>query len=294
MRREADQRPVAVVGSANLDYLISVEELPKKGETIFGTKVSKTVGGKGLNQAVAISRAGTKVSFHYSIGADADAEVLNSFLEKENIEGFQNVSERATGAAYINVADSGDNQIVVVPGANLDHKSPDVDFQTSPGLLVLQCEINQEKNIQIAKNAKQHNWQVALTPAPVKNLPPGMLDYVDILLLNETECMELTAEEDALIGAQVLARRIGIVVLTMGEKGSYLIESGRTPFTVRAERVKAVDTTAAGDTFCGFLLSELNSGKSLQECAETATLAAAWSVQKKGAAESIPNQSQLG
>lgn len=285
--------PVVVVGSANLDYLISVEQLPKKGETIFGSKVSKTPGGKGLNQAIAISRAGTKVDYHYSTGADADSELLNAFIDNEDISSHQYVSEFPTGAAYINVADSGDNQIVVVPGANLDHRMPDIDFKSTEGLLVLQCEIDQEKNIQLAKTAKQYNWLVALTPAPVANLPFGILDYVDILLLNETECIELTQESDALVGAQMLAKRIDIVVLTMGEKGSYLIEPMVSPITVSAQTVRAVDTTAAGDTFCGYLLSELHSGKSLQEAAEVATVAAAWSVQKQGAAESIPTKSQL-
>lgn len=285
----AEKLQILVAGSANCDYSVSMQKLPAPGETVFASGSARFAGGKGLNQAVSAHRANGCVRFHFAQGDDEDGRFLTEFLGKQGMTLVPAVDSRlTTGRAYIFVDDVGENQIVVIPGANHSPKLREIIFEPGPGFLVLQLEIGKESNLLLAEQAKRAGWKVVLTPAPSSEFHSDLLAYVDILTLNASEALEIGGGSDFMSSGIALSKKVQSVYLTLGSKGVAIFEAGKFVGQVEAMEVSAIDATAAGDTFCGYLVAGLSQGLLPMEAAELATVAAGLAVQTLGASDSVP------
>ena len=280
---------IAVVGSVNADYSVFMKKLPLPGETVLAFDSGRFAGGKGLNQAVAIHRAGGDVTFQFAVGDDDDGEFLTNFLSEQKVD-FSRIldSGNATSKAFILVDQDGENQIAVVPGANYSPKLREQSFQEGPGLLVLQLEIGNENNLVVAALAKKAGWKVVLTPAPSSEFDPKLLEFVDIITLNETEVTQLVGATDFESAGAELSKLVGLVFVTRGAQGVSVFADGQFVGNVDAMAIVAIDATGAGDTFCGYAVAGLAQGLTPLEAAELGTVAAGISVQSRGASNSIP------
>jgi ribokinase len=285
---------IAVVGSVNADYSVFMKKLPLPGETVLAFDSGRFAGGKGLNQAVAIHRAGGDVTFQFAVGDDDDGEFLTNFLSEQKVD-FSRIldSGTATSKAFILVDQDGENQIAVVPGANYSPKLREQSFQEGPGLLVLQLEIGNENNLVVAALAKKAGWKVVLTPAPSSEFDPKLLEFVDIITLNETEVTQLVGATDFESAGAELSKLVGLVFVTRGAQGVSVFADGQFLGNVDAMAVVAIDATGAGDTFCGYAVAGLAQGLTPLEAAELGTVAAGISVQSRGASNSIPSRHEV-
>ena len=285
---------IAVVGSVNADYSVFMKKLPLPGETVLASDSGRFAGGKGLNQAVAIHRAGGDVTFQFAVGDDDDGGFLTNFLSEQKVV-FSRIldSGTATSKAFILVDQDGENQIAVVPGANYSPKLQEQSFQEGPGLLVLQLEIGNENNLVVAALAKKAGWKVVLTPAPSSEFDPKLLEFVDIITLNETEVTQLVGATDFESAGAELSKLVGLVFVTRGAQGVSVFDDGQLLGNVEAMAVDAIDATGAGDTFCGYAVAGLAQGLTPLEAAELGTVAAGISVQSRGASNSIPSRHEV-
>jgi ribokinase len=285
---------IAVVGSVNADYSVFMKKLPLPGETVLASDSGRFAGGKGLNQAVAIHRAGGDVTFQFAVGDDDDGGFLTNFLSEQKVV-FSRIldSGTATSKAFILVDQDGENQIAVVPGANYSPKLQEQSFQEGPGLLVLQLEIGNENNLVVAALAKKAGWKVVLTPAPSSEFDPKLLEFVDIITLNETEVTQLAGATDFESAGAELSKLVGLVFVTRGAQGVSVFDDGQLLGNVEAMAVDAIDATGAGDTFCGYAVAGLAQGLTPLEAAELGTVAAGISVQSRGASNSIPSRHEV-
>jgi ribokinase len=285
---------IAVVGSVNADYSVFMKKLPLPGETVLASDSGRFAGGKGLNQAVAIHRAGGDVTFQFAVGDDDDGGFLTNFLSEQKVV-FSRIldSGTATSKAFILVDQDGENQIAVVPGANYSPKLREQSFQEGPGLLVLQLEIGNENNLVVAALAKKAGWKVVLTPAPSSEFDPKLLEFVDIITLNETEVTQLAGATDFESAGAELSKLVGLVFVTRGAQGVSVFDDGQLLGNVEAMAVDAIDATGAGDTFCGYAVAGLAQGLTPLEAAELGTVAAGISVQSRGASNSIPSRHEV-
>lgn len=290
---------VVVIGSSNTDMTIKAERLPKPGETILGGIFVMGPGGKGANQAVAARRLGADVSFICKVGHDIFGDNAIEGYRKEGIDTSRILrSDKASGTALILVDAKAENCIAVAPGANGDLTPEDIDSVAdvirSAGYLILQLEIPVESVLRAARIAHEAGVYVILNPAPACPLPRELFSYVSLITPNQTESALLTGIEDNLDAAVDKLLEMGVkdVVVTLGSKGSLVISEGAKTL-VPSLKVKAVDTTAAGDTFCGALCVALSEGCSLVQAAQFATKASALTVQKMGAQDSIPYRSDI-
>lgn len=287
-------RKILNFGSLNIDYVYDVQDFVKKGETAASLKRSTFTGGKGLNQTVAMLRAGLKVYHAGAIGEEG--AFLREYLEKEGADvRFIEVVKEPTGHAVIQRNAKGDNCILLYGGANRmitkDHIDRVLSFFEEGDVVVLQNEINE--NAYIIEKAYEKGMTIVLNPSPM-NDDIGMLplDEVDVFFVNETEGAALSgcgASEGEDKISEKLCERFpeSMIVLTLGEKGA-VYRDGNEYLKIPAKKVEAVDTTAAGDTFTGYFLSGLLNGKSRRECMELASEASAITVTRPGAAPSIP------
>ena len=285
---------IAVVGSVNADYSVFMKKLPLPGETVLASDSGRFAGGKGLNQAVAIHRAGGDVTFQFAVGDDDDGGFLTNFLSEQKVV-FSRIldSGTATSKAFILVDQDGENQIAVVPGANYSPKLREQSFQEGPGLLVLQLEIGNKNNLVVAALAKKAGWKVVLTPAPSSEFDPKLLEFVDIITLNETEVTQLVGATDFESAGAELSKLVGLVFVTRGAQGVSVFADGQFLGNVDAMAVDAIDATGAGDTFCGYAVAGLAQGLTPLEAAELGTVAAGISVQSRGASNSIPSRHEV-
>lgn len=290
---------VVVIGSSNTDMTIKAERLPKPGETILGGVFVMGPGGKGANQAVAARRLGADVSFICKVGKDIFGDNAIEGYRKEGIDTSRILrSDKASGTALILVDAKAENCISVAPGANGDLSPEDIDSVAdvirSAGYLILQLEIPVESVLRAARIAHEAGVYVILNPAPACPLPRELFSYVSLITPNQTESALLTGIEDNLDAAVDKLLEMGVkdVVVTLGSKGSMVVSGGERTF-VPSQKVNAVDTTAAGDTFCGALCVALSEGCSLVQAAQFATKASALTVQKMGAQDSIPYRSDI-
>lgn len=295
---------VHVLGSINMDLVARVSRFPRPGETLAGADFRMLPGGKGLNQAVAASRAGAATAMRGAVGVDPNGATLRQFLQQEKIavEGVVVLDGVATGTALILVDDAGENCIVVVPGANA-HVShgPSVPAFERGDILVAPFEVPDAAILPAFTEAKSRGVFTILNPAPARNCVPTILDQTDLLVLNETELSffsgdALVAESDRsrlLSSVEALARRHRAdVVATLGAAGLVASLSGEL-YDHPARDVEAVDTTAAGDTFVGSLAARLATGHPLADCLTFAIDAASICVGRPGAGPSIPNLSEI-
>ena len=290
---------VVVIGSSNTDMTIKGDRLPKPGETVLGGEFRMGPGGKGANQAVAAQRLGADVSFICKVGRDIFGDNAISGYQKEGIDCSRILrSDKASGTALILVDGNAENCIAVAPGANADLTPEDVDSVAdvirSADYLILQLEIPVESVLRAAKIAHEAGVYVILNPAPACHLPEELFGYISLITPNQTESALLSGVEDNLDAALERLMQLGVkdVVVTLGSKGSLVISEGAKTL-VPSLKVKAVDTTAAGDTFCGALCVALSEGCSLVDAAGFATKASALTVQKMGAQDSIPFRSDI-
>ena len=296
-------KTILVIGSSNTDMTAKTAELPRPGETVLGGVFTMGAGGKGANQAVAAQRLGGKVKFICKVGKDMFGDNSIAQYEKEGLDTSGILrSELPSGVALIYVDSHAENCIVVASGANGDLTEDDIEKSRkdleSCDILLLQLESPIPSVLKAAKIAHQAGKTVVLNPAPACPLPEELFRNIDLFIPNETELstfsgMPVTSQEEAQAAAKAMqAKGVGKLIVTMGSKGALICEGGPSVF-VPAHKVKAVDTTAAGDTFCGALCVAISEGKSLKEAAEFACAASALTVQKMGAQNSIPYRKDL-
>lgn len=287
---------IAVLGSANMDLVVTVDRAPGRGETVTGRTYDTVPGGKGANQALAAARAGGEVAFLGAVGDDDFGRRITALLTESGVDvaGLV-VSDQPTGTAHITVDGDGDNSIVVVPGANgtvtelTDAHRAAIDRAE---LLLLQLELPLDLVTAAAVYAGSREVRVVLTPAPAVPLPAELLGAVDILVPNEHEAALLAGVDDPIAAARSLAARGGDVVVTLGSRGALRVREG-IETEVPAFPVDAVDTTAAGDTFAGVLAVGLAEALDWETALRRASAAAALSVQRPGASSSMPDRAEI-
>lgn len=302
MKKDAPQ--IAVVGSSNMDLVVKSTRIPAVGETILGGDFIMTPGGKGANQAVAAAKLGAEVYFIAKLGNDIFAEQsLNNFKKAGvNTKYVIQTNEAPSGVALIMVDGEGNNLIVVAPGANqkllpADVKRAESDI-ASCGAVVAQLEVPLETIEFAAKMANDLKVPFVLDPAPAQELEAELLEMVDVLTPNETEAqiltgVEVTDEDSArTAAATLLDRGVKAVILTLGGKGFLLADHDESRY-VSAQKVDAVDSTAAGDAFTGSLAVGIAENKALLDAALFANYVAALSVTKMGAQSSMPTLQEV-
>lgn len=291
---------ILVVGSLNVDMVMNVDHMPAEGETILCDGMTLVPGGKGANQACAAGKLGTDVAMLGAIGDDDYGALQLKSLSEAGVEvgGLLKKEGQNTGTAFITVNKSGNNSIVVVPGANSAFRPQDIEANRELieqcEIMILQLEIPLDTVCYAAKLAKSLGKTVILDPAPVpEHFPEELYEYVDIVKPNETELGMLTgiaeAQKHLTEAAQVLkARGVKNVLVTLGGDGVYINPESGEEIRIPACKVKAVDTTAAGDSFTAALAAMLLNGESLEAAAEFANRVSAIVVTRKGAQSSIP------
>ncbi len=290
-----------VVGSINVDLVVRVAHLPAPGETVSGGTFERHHGGKGANQAVAAARLGAAVSFVGAVGADDMGRDALLDLERENIEigRVARITGEQTGVALIVVDERGENQIAVASGANaaLDKEQVETALGAMDlprgSVLLANLEIPDAAVAAAARFAAERGMVAVINPAPARELPAELWSSAPILVPNETEALALSGEREPLSAAQALAARTGApVIVTLGAAGAIVVGPNGME-RVPAPVVEVVDTTGAGDTFCGALCAELAAGASLADAARVAVRAASLSVMASGARAGMPTRDDL-
>jgi ribokinase len=295
---------ILVIGSFMMDLVVRTPRAPQNGETIIGKSFSRFPGGKGANQAVAASRLGGNVVMAGKVGMDEfgrDALAVLS-AEKINTQYMLQDREKATGVGFITLEESGNNRIIVVPGANLNFKVSDLDniknLIKESQLLVLQLEMDLEMIEQAVSYAASFNVPVLLNSAPAQKLSDSLLRKITYLTPNETEAEILTgvkiiSVEDAEAAAKVLlSKGVKNVIITLAEKGSLVVNESGT-WHVPSYPVDPIDSVAAGDAFNGALAVGISEGKLLVDVVKFANAVGAMTVTKEGAIPSLPHYQEV-
>ncbi len=295
---------VVVFGSINIDLVAKTSVMPKDGQTVIGDEFFTNPGGKGANQAVASARMGAPTEMVGRVGNDIFADELLENL-KTNSVGIDNIfidKNTSSGTAIIIVDASGQNRIVVIPAANGRIDESDIDrlesALKSASILLLQLELPIEAVIEAAEIAKRKNVKVIFDPAPAQALPERFYPLIDIITPNQTEAELLTGiavtnEQQASESAEELIKRgVSEVIIKMGSEGVFRTD-GKEKLYLPAFKVKAIDTVAAGDAFNGCLAAMLNEGASIRQAIEWAQAAAALSVTRQGAQQSMPTRQEV-
>jgi ribokinase len=281
-------RDVYVVGSINVDLVVTGAALPRPGETVAGGTFERHGGGKSANQAVAAARRGAQVRMVGAVGDDELGAEALGLLEAEGIDvsGVARLEGSPTGVALIVVDAAGENQIAVASGANAELDAAAVERglrSASGGVALLALEVPDAPVLAGARAARAAGLDVVLNPAPARELGAELLDLSPLLTPNRDEARALAGEDDAEAAARALATRTGApVVVTLGADG-VLVLDGDALERIPAPRVDAVDTTGAGDAFNGALACELAGGATLLDAARAAVAVAAESTRAPGA-----------
>jgi ribokinase len=292
---------ILVIGSLNADLVVRAPRFPAPGETISGEDLAIIPGGKGANQAVAAARQGARVSMLGRVGNDSFGPTLIDNLQQNHVDTTYVLTDKsATGTAIIVVDASGQNSIVLSPGANGKVSPADVDafpFQDAD-MLLLQFEIPLETVIHAARLARQNGLRVILNPAPARPIPDSLLADVDILVPNESELQLLSGQpvtdtDSAVTAAQALLEKgVKTVIVTLGANGALLVTDEKVTH-IPTFKVEVVDTTAAGDAFIGGLAAATLKGKSLEEAVRYGNASGALAATKFGAQPSLPTQNEV-
>ena len=293
-----------VIGSLNIDMTTKVENLPRLGETIFGNNFYESCGGKGANQAVAISKLGMETEMIGMIGNDSHGKKLIENLKKYNVK-HDNIirSPEPTGHALILVDKNGNNSIIVISGANFKiterHIDEKTDIINENDIIILQNEIPLNVVEHALKKAKELNKITVFNPAPAAQLSDEVYKNTDYLILNETEMEEIfgiSIEDEKYIERlhnRKEAKNIRNIILTLGETGSVLLDDEGNIRRYEAYKVKAVDTTAAGDSFIGAFILKLCETGNRDAAMKFASAVSAIVVTRQGAQDSIPTALEI-
>ena len=283
---------IYVLGSMNMDMTVVSPRFPVLGETINGQSFSTAHGGKGANQAVAAARLGANVNMCACIGKDVYGKELKNALDDEGIN-TEYVLETgsSTGVAFITLVD-GDNTIIVVKGANANVTCSQADeflVNAKEGdVLLVQLETDFETVEYALKLAKSKDMISVLNPAPADSDSYRLCEYCDYVIPNETELKTITGSDDIAVSLKTIKEKYGCIpVATLGSQGCAYYSDDSVKY-LPCEKVRAVDTTGAGDTFCGAFCTALSEGKPIAECLNFALKCATLSVTRKGAQPSIP------
>ena len=295
---------ILVVGSSNTDMIIKLDRIPRPGETILGGAFVTAAGGKGANQAVGAARAGGQVTFIARVGQDMFGEqaVAGFAMDGIDVDHVFRDKTNPSGVALIFVGKDGENSIAVAGGANAKLSPADVRKAKAAfagaSVLVMQLETPLESVQAAADLAAKAGVRVILNPAPAQPLPDKLLKCVSILTPNETEAELLTGiavtdtASAAVAAAKLRARGVQTVIITLGARGAFVATEVGAQL-VTGFKVKAVDTTAAGDIFNGALAVALAEGKPLDQAVRFANAAAAISVTRLGAQPSAPTRREI-
>lgn len=296
---------ILVIGSANVDFVVDVEDMPALGETLLCKEFQKVPGGKGANQAYACGRLGGDTMFLSVVGRDELGDALIENLKRANVctKAIRQAGQANTGMAIVYVDHAGDNSIVVVPGANslcdVAYLEQNLRYIEDSSIVLLQMEIPFESVCYAVRRAKALGKTVILNPAPVPEyIPEDIYQGLDFITPNESEFKRLTGcpseelEDIAAYGQKLLAQGVRHVIVTLGGRGAILItQEGWQCYPPPS--VKVVDTTAAGDTFNAALARKLAEGCTPQEAIQFANYASALAVSKPGAQPSIPSYAEV-
>ena len=311
-----EKKYVLIIGSSNMDLNIYSKRLPQPGETVTGGTFSKSLGGKGANQAVAAARAGSKVLFMGKIGRDEFGDEMISQLSKEGIttDFIIRDEHEHSGVAFIMIDENGENMISVAPGANATLSKEEIDKHAeiikSASSIVVQMEIPIETITEVFDIAMEGKATKILNPAPLKPVPPKVLKKIDIIVPNEGELFRLHSllgfktykDESGLSLSERILKAcedistfgVEYIITTLGSKGSMLYDhSSKEMKKIPAFKVDAVDTVGAGDCFNGVLASCLSKNSSITDAVKAATSAASIAVTRKGAQNSMPYQNEI-
>lgn len=283
-----------------MDLVVGIERRPKQGETVLGTNFFMNSGGKGANQAVAACKLGARVSMIGKVGSDLFAEQSLANLEQTGVDcqAVEKVADTSTGVAFVMVDQDGDNSIVVAPGAN--HQLTPADIRRRENLikqaklLMVQLEVPLDTVFEAVSIANRHQVPVLLDPAPALPLPDEMLAMVDYIVPNESEIAQLTGIEvhdqvtAKLAAVELLRKGVSNVIIKLGAKGVVVVNANRT-FFVDSYKVRAVDSTGAGDAFAGAMGTAIVNGKDLWNAVNFASAIGAITVTRHGAQVSMPN-----
>ena len=296
-----DQSRVLVLGSLNMDLVVPVAAQPSPGDTVLGADVQTFPGGKGANQAAAAALAGGNVSMLGRVGNDGYGDELRAALNSVQVNTNRVLSTVGpSGMAFITVDDNGENMIVVSSGANRKLVPTDLreeDF-ANVSVLLMQLELPLDTVTHAAALAWDRDITVILNAAPVAPLPPELLNHISILVVNEGEAGSLaglpvnnvTQAEQA--SQKLIDQGVDSVIVTLGSAGAYW-QSNNNGGLIKPHSVTAIDTTAAGDAFCGALAAELSQGNNLEEGLTFANAAGAITVTKLGAQPSLPTKMEI-
>ncbi|MES2735708.1 MAG: ribokinase [Verrucomicrobiota bacterium] len=295
---------VVVVGSMNVDLIASVKRLPAAGETVSASSLEKRFGGKGANQALAAARHGALVTLIGCLGDDPDGRDYRNHLRREGINcSAVNTVKGGTGNAFIAVDAKGENQIIVIPGANAALTPPSLKMQRSrievAKALLVQLEVPLETVVESIKLANGRDVPVVLNPSPIHSEFPWGDVSITVLIVNGGEAQQIFGEDVEEMTEKVdewkawlVQKKIRTLIVTRGEKSTLVLtETGLKK--VATHKVKAVDTVGAGDTFAGAFTTHLAEGAPLLECVRWANTAGALATLKVGAQEGIPHRGDV-
>ena len=289
---------ICVIGSINMDLVVKVDEMPKKGQTLIGSNFKEVPGGKGANQAVAASRLGANVCMVGKVGSDGFGQNLLNQLKNNNVDTkYIQIEEGASGVALITVDKNAENAIVVSPGANFKLAQKDIDncidAIKESNVVVIQLETPIDTIKYALEKSKELDKFTILNPAPAVKLGDDIIKNVDLLTPNETELeilsgVSINNEDDILKAAQVMLEKgVKKLIVTLGSKGSLYIDKENKIFK-KSYKVDAIDTTAAGDSYTGAIAVSLSQGKNVEDAIDFASRVGALCVTKEGAQTSLP------
>lgn len=296
-------KKICVIGSLNMDLVVNVDEMPKKGQTLIGSVFKEVPGGKGANQAVAMARLGADIRMIGKVGKDSFGETLINQLKSDKVNTkYIHREDCASGVAMITVDKNAENSIVVAPGANFKVLEKDIDkcieAIDESDIVVLQLETPINTIKYALQKSKELGKYTILNPAPAVKLEDSIIENVDLLTPNETELeilsgVKIESEDDIKKAANVLIEKgVKELIVTLGSKGSLYINKDNTKLK-KSYKVEAIDTTAAGDSYTGALAVAFAQDKNIDEAMDFASKVGALAVTKEGAQSSLPTMEDV-
>jgi ribokinase len=288
---------VVVIGSVNMDTVLSLDHLPQPGETRIAHDMREYLGGKGQSSAIAAARFGSNCRLIAAVGKDHAGELARQGLQASGVDtGLIRLSAKPTGRAVVSVDARAENSIVVSPGANSELRSlraADKAAVIAADVLLTQLEAGTAIAYEAIALARENGVTVMLNAAPVADVPIEVLDCVDYLIVNRVECLQLGGSPDIEESARTLTEHACTVVVTLGSEGGRIYSRGAASISLPALDIEAVDTTGSGDTFCGAFAAGIAQGLALVEAFQLALLAGSLAALKHGNARSVPDRAAV-